>query len=39
MTGKIEKQYSVKFQALLPNGKFRRKIQRTSIMVKSDIGA
>jgi hypothetical protein len=28
----------VKFQALLPNGKFWRKIQRTSIVVKSDIG-
>ena len=38
MTVKIEKLYSVKFQALLPNGKFWRKIQRTSIVVKSDIG-
>ena len=38
MICKIEKLYSVKFQALLPNGKFWRKIQRTSIVVKSDIG-
>jgi hypothetical protein len=33
-----EKRYAVKFQLLLPNGKFWRKIRRTSFPVRTDIG-
>ena len=33
-----EKRYAVKFQRLLPNGKFWRKIRRTSFPVRTDIG-